>query len=255
MKTMFILLITFFSFQLMASGPAVNIELNTLKIEKDVTKQQAEKPIDNIIEIKNPTKESMEVKLKLLHPQALRPEQHDISLEPYVLGKETIYKLSPGEVKKINIAIQLPKGFEGTKYVFYAFDSVYKNVHLKPLGFEMLTYGQLTISVKDTLNRKADLNISAKSSGKTTIISVDLLNNGNTYIGRISATCLIIDENKKIVGKFPLDSKEKVYLFQTENRMFQTVVPKALKGKYKVTVIFNNNDGNFNKVESKDIVL
>lgn len=254
MKTMFILLIAFFSFNLMA-GPAVNVELNTLKIEKEVTKQQAEKPIDNIVEIKNPTKTIMEVKLKLLHPQVLRAEKHDISLEPYVLGKDTIYKLNPGEVKKVNIAVQLPKGFEGTQYVFYSFDTIYKNVHLKHLGFEMITYGQLSISVKDTLTRKADLNISAKSSGKTTIIGVDFLNNGNTYIRRISATCLIIDENKKIVGKYPLDSKEKSYLFQTENRIFQTVIPKQLKGKYKVTVIFNNNDGNFNKVESKDIVL
>jgi hypothetical protein len=255
MKKLFILLIALCSFGLFAESPVTNVELNTLKIEKDVEKSQIDKPIENIVEIKNPTKGIIEVKLKLLHPQALRKEQHDISLEPYILGKETIYKLEPGETKKVNIAVKLPKDFTGTKYVFYSFDTFYRNIHVKPLGFEMLTYGQLTLSVKDTLNRKAELAISGKSADKTTIITVDLLNNGNTYIRRISATCLLYDESNKIVGKYPLDSKDKVYLFQTENRVFQSVIPKKLKGKYKVTVVFNNNDGNFNKVESKDLVL
>lgn len=238
-----------------AGGVQSNVKLKTLKVEKRLNTADLEKTIDNVVEIENPYDGEIDVKLKLLHPQAFAAKKEDISLEQYVLGKETIYHLKAKEVKKVNIALNLPKDMTGSRYLFYGFDFAKDYKRNQMFGVELVTYGQMTISVKGTLNLSAKMSADLKSVKKMTHAKVILKNIGNSYIRRISATCLLFDSTGKSLGKYTLESTDKSYLFQTDERLYEAIIPKEIKGKIKMTVVFNNDDGSYNQTESFNMTL
>lgn len=227
------------------------VTLHTLKIEKELSVNDLKNVVEYEAEVSNPLEKDINITLKLLHPQYSKPvKSEEISLEPYILGKDKIYKLKAKESKKIKIGLKLPENMRGSKYIYYGFDQVDTKPDKAYVAIELITYGQMTINIKDTFERKVELENIIEQNKNTLVVRSNIKNIGNTYIRRIEGQCVIHDSDNNFIGKFPLSAKEGSYLFQTNNRTYSTLINKKLKkGKYKFTFLFTNTDGNFNKVE------
>lgn len=253
-KIIFGLFLMTFCFGTFAIESKVN--LYTLKIEKVLEKADLTKVQEFEADVENPSKEEMKIKLQLLHPQFSLKKQMDISLDKYILDKDKIHVLKAGERRKIKIGLKLPESMQGSLYVYYGFDAVDINEKLKgSIKFEMIQYGQMTISINNTLKKEVTLESNVKKEKDKALIKIVMKNVGNTYIRRIEGYCLIQDDKNNLVGKFPLTAKDASYLFQTNERTFTTLINQKLKGKYKMSIIFNNHDGDFNKIEQKEITF
>jgi hypothetical protein len=231
------------------------VNLYTLKIEKTIEKADLSKIQEYEIDVENPAKEDVKIKLQLLHPQFALKKQMDISLDKYVLDKDKIVVLKAGERKKVKIGLKLPDSLQGSLYVFFGYDVIDVKAQKGAIKFEMVQYGQMTISVNNTLKKEVSLSSEFKNEKDKSMVKIVMKNIGNTYIRRIEGYCLIQDNKNNLIGKFPLTAKDGSYLFQTNERVFSALINQKLKGKYKLSIIFNNHDGDFNKIEQKDISI
>lgn len=254
-------LIVLFSLLVSFSTFAIDqhVVLGTLKVEKEIEPQNLKNIIEAKMDVENPSDKNIEIELKLLHPQALDKieKKSDISLDEYILNKDKVYSLKAKEKKTITIGLKLPEDFKGSRYVFYGFDlkNPEKNTKKSLFVMDMITYGQMTITVKGSQIKKAKITDDVSLEKDHVIVHSKIENQGNTFIRRISVNCIVQDLTGKLVGKYELKATDGSYLFQTNSRTYTVIIPKKLKGKFKFTYVYNTQDGDFKQLVQEEHTL